>query len=138
MPDSEDLPPLRPRPTVLCADDNSFVRDALFFTLKRAGYQPECVVDGKEALQRILETETPYAALITDNEMPHMSGIELVTELQRRGRSLKTIVIAGNLKPGRAAEFRALGIHTILDKPCLPSSVVEAVKGLNLQVSDHA
>lgn len=53
--------------------------------------------NGKEALEIILE-EGPFFALITDFNMPVMSGYELINEITSRNVSLdRIIVISGNV-----------------------------------------
>ena len=80
------------------------------------------------ALTKLIESEQPFDVLITDQDMPNMTGLQLVSELLRRGRKHKTIVLSGNLREEDELEFRALGVQKILAKPCLPSHVIEAVK----------
>ena len=64
---------------ILIADDEPHVIRVLQVSLERAGFEVESVADGEKALARIT-SEAPDA-LITDIQMPRMSGEELCRRL---------------------------------------------------------
>ena len=65
---------------VLMADDEPMVLRVLRLQLEKAGYEVETVPNGEAALERIRESHPDV--LITDIEMPRMSGEELCIALQ--------------------------------------------------------
>ncbi|MEO1083098.1 MAG: response regulator, partial [Acidobacteriota bacterium] len=81
--------------TVLVADDSLSVRRVLERRLKRAGVEVLTARDGAEALDLLLDA--PVDALITDLEMPQLSGAALIRRLRRRPRwrRLPILVITG-------------------------------------------
>ena len=65
---------------ILVADDEAHMARVIELFLRREGYAVEVVRDGREALESILQ-QTPDA-LVTDINMPRMSGKELCLQLQ--------------------------------------------------------
>ena len=65
---------------ILIADDEPYVMRVLKLSLERAGYQVECVNNGKLALERL--HADPPDVLITDIQMPIMTGKELCARIQ--------------------------------------------------------
>ncbi|MBF6595627.1 MAG: response regulator [Thermaceae bacterium] len=70
------------RAPLLLVDDSLSVRKIVGQMLRKAGYQVVTASDGQEALE-LLETGN-YRAVLTDLEMPRMSGFELLEEVRRR------------------------------------------------------
>ncbi len=67
---------------ILVVDDEVHMRRVVTMFLERAGYAVETAANGKEALDAILKS--PPDALLTDINMPQMTGEELCQELQKQ------------------------------------------------------
>jgi CheY-like chemotaxis protein len=67
---------------ILVADDEAHMTRVIELFLRREGYAVEVVRDGQQALDTILR-QAPDA-LVTDINMPRMSGKELCLQLQRQ------------------------------------------------------
>ena len=63
-------------PTILIADDEPEIRDALARIVKRQGYLPILAADGREALDIIQSARIDV--LLADLRMPRMDGLELL------------------------------------------------------------
>jgi len=61
---------------VLFSDDSQIARDLYRILLQRNGYEVEVAQDGSEALQKLRASS--FDAVITDDQMPAMDGIELL------------------------------------------------------------
>ena len=83
--------------TVLVVDDDPPVRRLMASILAEAGYRTLEAESGFEAL-RIAEAHR-IDLLITDLEMPGMSGPELINTLRQRGVVTKSLVVTGNRGP---------------------------------------
>jgi signal transduction histidine kinase len=66
--------------TILLADDNEAVRTFASRTLARMGYEVLAAANGREALQ-LVQPDMQIDLLVTDLDMPGLSGRELATEL---------------------------------------------------------
>ncbi|WP_420593681.1 hybrid sensor histidine kinase/response regulator [Deinococcus sp.] len=67
---------------VLLVDDSISVRRVVARMLERAGYSVVTAADGYEAIER-LRSEARFDAVLTDLEMPRVSGYELLEHLRR-------------------------------------------------------
>lgn len=77
---------------ILLAEDQTMVRTALASLLRlEADYKVDEAVDGAAAQQQLQQEN--YDILLTDIEMPHLSGIELVQWVQKHQPQLKTVII---------------------------------------------
>jgi two-component system, LuxR family, response regulator FixJ len=75
-----------------------------------------------------LSDDPDVACLIVDYQMPQLNGLELVSELRRRGSNVPTIMITANSDPtveGRAAK---LGINRVLQKPLSNRALLDAIR----------
>ncbi len=70
------------KPLILLADDEPHITHILAQKLKRAGMEVMVVDDGKLALSFAIEHRPD--AIITDLQMPYLSGIELAEQLAQR------------------------------------------------------
>jgi two-component system chemotaxis sensor kinase CheA len=80
-------------PKVLVAEDSPSVRELQRTILEVAGYRVVTAYDGRDALEQILRDDE-IALLITDFDMPELSGIELTAAVRATpGRASLPIVI---------------------------------------------
>jgi two-component system sensor histidine kinase and response regulator WspE len=69
---------------ILVVDDSITVREVERQLLKRAGYEVDVAVDGKEGLNALIARR--YDLLVTDVDMPRMTGIELTRAVRAEPR----------------------------------------------------
>jgi len=113
---------------VVLAEDQTMVLGALAALLD---IEEDIVVvgqagDGKRALEVVAE-QTPNV-LITDIEMPEMSGLEVAAELKRQRSTTRTIILTTFARAGylrRALDAGAAG-YLLKDKPS--KELAEAVR----------
>ncbi|MCA9057950.1 MAG: response regulator, partial [Planctomycetaceae bacterium] len=67
---------------ILVAEDNRILLDVLRFNLVRAGYEVLTAMNGLEALT-VLREHQPIDLLITDCQMPGLSGVEVCTQVRQ-------------------------------------------------------
>src|SRR3712207_6220378 len=104
---------------ILVVDDHSGVRDALRVVLEDAGYRVTTATDGRQALEYIA-AERPVVVL-TDVQMPVLSGTELRAHLLARVPSLPVVFMSEDpAVAGLAAVHRADGYLT---KPFEPETL---------------
>jgi len=86
------------RHQVLIVEDDASVRDSLALLLKASGYDVNTANNGVEAL-RLLKLELP-AVVLTDLNMPQMSGFELLSEVRRQFPRLSLVAMSGHYETG--------------------------------------
>ncbi|MCH7622486.1 MAG: sigma-54-dependent Fis family transcriptional regulator [Nitrospinae bacterium] len=120
---------------ILVVDDESEMRVALETTLKREGYQPVCVEDGKKAWERI-QNET-FDLIVSDVKMPKMDGVELLRAVKQH--SPKTIVIMmtayGDID--NAVETMKMGAFDYLLKPFSAEILISSVNRAFMNEPDN-
>jgi PAS domain S-box-containing protein len=79
---------------VLLVEDDAMVRTVSAELLARAGYIVDAVDSGDAALRRFASGAS-YDAIVSDFMMPKMTGLQLSTELRRRGIDLPVIYTSG-------------------------------------------
>jgi DNA-binding response OmpR family regulator len=102
---------------ILAVDDEPSIADCLSLIFERTRYELTSARDGNDALARLSAAPAPYDVVITDNEMPYVSGIELVRELRERSFRGKIMVLSGHLTNENRAAYAQMKVDAILDKP---------------------
>jgi CheY-like chemotaxis protein len=84
-----------------------------------------------EAALTALESDT-VSAVITDIQLPEMSGLELVARIRQdpRFRSLPVIVLSADADPSTPARALGLGANAYFAKPFSPSAMRKKLEEL--------
>src|SRR5512135_402972 len=81
--------------SVLLVDDEPGIRELLAVELTEAGLRAQEARDGIDALMKI-RNSLPHA-IISDLDMPRMSGIELISVVRKRLPQIPVIVFSGSI-----------------------------------------
>jgi len=76
---------------IIVADDESYVTTVLASKLRAAGHQVLTASNGEEAF--LLATQTPPDLIITDYQMPILSGYEMSVKLKQDPRTARVPLI---------------------------------------------
>jgi len=115
----------RRRPCILYAEDEPRLRICLAKHLHQAGYEVTVAEDGEQAW--IALQAGSYDLLITDNQMPGISGAELILRLRRRDTTLPIIVVSSDLEFFTESRCQLLQIAAVVPKPFSFGQVSHAV-----------
>ncbi|HLO75340.1 MAG TPA: PAS domain S-box protein [Magnetospirillum sp.] len=111
-------PPLAAGGRVLVVDDDPRFCDMLSAVLERRGFEVAPCSDPREALEAIDEFGCAWDALVTDQTMPHMTGLELVRAVRERYPDLPCILCTGFVEEGMNDDtLRQAGVTALLRKP---------------------
>jgi DNA-binding NtrC family response regulator len=102
-------------PTVLIADDDSSFRRVLEYQLKQAGYDVLTAEDGKKALE--IFSQNRCHAVLTDLDMPELSGNELLKEIKQQSPDTPVIIITAYGTIDSAVEAMKAGAFNYVTKP---------------------
>jgi DNA-binding response OmpR family regulator len=100
---------------ILVADDNESVRYSICTALARAGFDVRAASDGEEAWEALHRGH--YDMLITDNQMPRLSGIKLIERVRDSGMSLPIIMVTGFFSIEGVQDYARLRIAAVVPKP---------------------
>jgi DNA-binding response OmpR family regulator len=84
-----------PGPRILVVDDDADIRRLTAKLLANHGYQVDAAEDGAAGWEAICRTR--YDLLITDHNMPRISGVELVQMLRSARMTLPVVLASGSL-----------------------------------------
>ena len=99
-------------------DDLSIVRvlqDALGLFRHEHTYAAQTAADGAEGLAALERGQ--FDLVLLDMYMPRMTGLELLTEMRRRGLQTPVLMLTGNEDSRSAASALASGIFAYVPKP---------------------
>lgn len=100
---------------ILIVEDERELRQILAETVSELGFEAYGVGDGIEAL-RLLE-EGAFHLVLSDFQMPGMTGIELLAALKKRKIHLPFIILSAHGEKERIKEASELGAFDFLEKP---------------------
>ena len=101
--------------SILHVEDQKAVSDAVQDVLRTKGLRVDSCISGSDALE-ILRSRTPYDLVVVDNDLPGLSGLELVLRLQAMPHRRQTPVIMLTGDECEAESWRA-GVKAFLRKP---------------------
>jgi len=128
---SQTNPPQR----ILVVDDESSVRQLSTEVLIHSGYDVDVAEDGAVAWQA-LNTES-YDLLITDHNMPKVTGVELVKKVRSARMALPVILASGAMPTEELNRHPWLQLAATLLKPFTPEELLGAVQEV-LRATDYA
>ncbi len=115
----------------LIVDDNLALARVTQFALDRAGFETQTARNGRLALEAAQLMQ--YDVVVTDQQMPEMTGTELCRELRKLPNYFDCPIILLTAK-GLELELprlrEELGISGVFSKPFSPAAVVRAVEDL--------
>ncbi len=100
---------------VLVVDDHRRARESIADVLGHAGHQVECCASAVEAIQKLSPGD--YDLVITDLQMPGMSGLEFVEHLDREKAGVQMVMITAHASIGTAVQAMRHGVFDYIEKP---------------------
>jgi DNA-binding response OmpR family regulator len=111
---------------ILVADDEDGIRCFASYALSFTGFDVDVVSDGEQAWDAL--TRGHYDLLITDHDMPRLTGMKLIERIRETGMRLPVILASGSLATACAPDHPQLRISAVLSKPFTISELMKAVR----------
>jgi CheY-like chemotaxis protein len=103
---------------ILVVEDNEDLRDFLAYFMNFYDYSFEVALNGQEALQLVISNELGgFDLILSDINMPVMSGFELFKSLRDHGCTLPFVFMTAELNQENLKIAAELEIPDILEKP---------------------
>ncbi len=115
-----------PQGRILIIDDEDSIREYLSMMLEREGHIADATKDGKKALK--LHSKAAYDVVITDIQLPGMSGIDILEKLRESDPTIPVIIITGHASQESAIEALNLGAFYYLLKPVSNEELKQVVR----------
>lgn len=118
------------KPLVLVADDEAHILHVVSLKLRNAGYEVLTAHDGEEAMELALQHHP--ALVITDFQMPFMTGLELCVKLKQTEstRDIPAIMLTARGFAMAEDDLNPTNIAAVLSKPFSPRDVLAKVQEL--------
>ena len=110
---------------VLVAEDDDLLREIVCVGLANEGFEVVAASDGAVALE-LFRARGPYDALLLDEEMPHLTGRQLLVRLRAAGERVAALLISGNLEIDDD-ERATLGVGPVIRKPASLDDICRAL-----------
>jgi len=126
---------MKPNPDilqVLIVEDSKPLREMLVHVLKDDQTHADSAKDGKEALDRYYNA--PYDLIITDLNMPEVTGIELIKKIREQDDLVEFIIITGYASLESAVEAIKAGAFDYIVKPFKVEELKVAVRNVRDKV----
>ena len=111
---------------VLVLDDEAVVRHVAQRALGGSGCAVECVTNGREGLQVLLQRQ--FDVLVVDLHMEGMDGPTFLREAQKIWPWLGVVIMSGFLTAEARAQLAALHIHRFVEKPVSIDQLIQQVQ----------
>ena len=119
---------------ILVVDDDPYICHLSAEVLIRHGYEVDAAADGAAAWEAL--NAGNYDLLITDNNMPRLTGVELVKKLRAARMALPVILATGKLPTEALAQTPSLQLAAMLPKPFAVDELLDTVKKV-LRATDN-
>ena len=123
-------PPRGAGQTLLVVDDDPALVALTVEMLNGLGYQTMGYSDPLVALQTLRETPERFCAVVTDEVMPGLTGIELAELCALHAPQIPVLMISGYGGALLASRAAAVGIRRILNKPLQRTELALALAAL--------
>jgi CheY-like chemotaxis protein len=124
-------PPSGNGETILLVEDEAAIRELTQIILQLHGYNVISAENGADGIAKFHQHANQVRLVLTDFDMPELNGLSFIKKLQQFAPEMKIIMASGIRSgldsDGCLAELSALGVTTLLTKPCSPETILHAV-----------
>lgn len=118
---------------ILFVDDEFMIANLTREALERFGYQITTCTNGSEAIQTFQQTPHAFDVVVTDQIMPHLTGIELARQIHRTRPDIPIILCSGFSQTVNKHTADEAGIREYVMKPVVASELAQVIR----KVLDH-
>jgi CheY-like chemotaxis protein len=111
---------------ILVIDDEDHIRGVMRMTLEAAGYEVGEAADGPRGLEAFGDGSA-WDAVLLDQRMPGMDGLETLRRMRRRRADVRVIMITAYASIELAVDAMKVGATDFVRKPMTPEIVRNAV-----------
>jgi CheY-like chemotaxis protein/class 3 adenylate cyclase len=128
------------RERVLVVDDSAAIRHLVSDCLRRQGFRVETAIDGQDGVEKAVASAGSastqdgsggaFDLILTDYDMPRMTGFQLVHALKRDLRTRETPIVMLTARDTKRdqAQMRAAGLTSYLVKPFTTDKCIAIVE----------
>ncbi len=126
--EQEDLP--GGDESLLIVDDEHLIAEMTKLLLQKLGYNVQTSSGSLEALEIFRASPDYFDLIITDQTMPHMTGIDLSREIKKIRPDVPVILCTGYSETADPEKALGSGISAFLYKPVLTEDLAETIRNV--------
>jgi len=112
-------------PIIAVIDDDAAVRNSLKFSLELDGFAVRIYANAAELMSS--GNLTDLQCLIVDQDMPRMTGLELIAKLRAQGVKVPALLTSGNFTLVVKRQASVAGIP-VIEKPFLGNALIDSIR----------
>jgi PAS domain S-box-containing protein len=116
--------------SVLVVDDEETIRHLIRKTLEREGFRVLTAEDGRRGMEIFKENMNDIFLVILDKNIPYLSGEEVFRDIRIIKPNTKVLLSSGYNEEEATKNFTGKGLAGFIQKPYLPSHLLEKVSSL--------
>ncbi len=113
---------------ILLVDDEARLAKLGQRVLESDGFEVTAHTSSMQALETFRSQPERFALLVTDNTMPHMTGLELIEQVLAIRPDMPVLMVSGIGESMSIDELKKRGVRRLLSKPYLAADLKAAVK----------
>lgn len=112
---------------ILVVDDEAHILQVMSLKLRKVGYEVVTATDGEEAYE--IATREQFDLIITDYQMPYMTGLELCRALSNKPETagIPVLILTARGYSLDEKDLTISSIKDVLSKPFSPRAIVQQV-----------
>jgi CheY-like chemotaxis protein len=115
-----------PSKRLLLVEDNAPLRELVCEVLRDDGFEVVTAGDGAEALD-LLRRGDAFDVVVLDDEMPRLTGRQLLSLLRAEGCQMPVVFVSGSLELSRE-DCARLDVGPVVRKPLLLPQLADAIR----------
>jgi two-component system, chemotaxis family, chemotaxis protein CheY len=128
---TEARAPINPHVKILVVDDSKMMRALVKRTLAEAGFGGHEIAeapDGAAALEQVASAGPDL--VVSDWNMPNMTGIELLRNLRSGGHDVRFVFVTSEGTPEMRTAAQQAGALALIEKPFTAAAFKAALNGI--------
>lgn len=116
--------------TILIVEDEPELQEILKDDLEYAGFKTVTQSNGLEALEYLTKVQSNLIsidAVISDINMPQLTGLELLKKLRENNIQIPFVIYSGYSDEEKIQQAKSLGAFDVIEKPYDPHVLVQAM-----------
>jgi CheY-like chemotaxis protein len=122
---------------ILYLDDDELITFLMKRLLEKKRYRVSVFVDAREALNAFAETPEQFDLVISDYNMPGMSGVDFARAVKALSINTPVAITSGDLNDSLRAEAPAAGVTELIYKPNSVEELFAAVDRLAQSITNR-
>jgi|GEM_PF-1232887 len=116
--------------TILLVEDEITLRELVEFVLTGKGYNVLTAGDGQEALEAYQRRSEEIHLVLSDLDLPKLSGYEVVKQLKAKNPSLRIVLATGFVEPEAKNALLRGGVSEFVHKPYAVNDLLRTVRAV--------